>query len=175
MPPHSEGVDSYVENDALSRPITTPEVWNDEICAVLYLWFHTYRHGKNRWWVVSFLPTDLYLWHWQGIYNIFPFFYKNGEKIKNLILKTFCNDLFSWMFIFYINKERSSKMDKKIIEPRQDVNNQDENEYITNCRIRPDEMSIFEAAAIGHEILQKDPKYHEIMENIRNFERSDGE
>ena len=64
-------------------------------------------------------------------------------------------------------------MDKKMIEPMQDEINQEE--YITNHRIRPDEMSIFEAAAIGHSILEKDPRYKEIMENIRNFERSDGE
>ena len=64
-------------------------------------------------------------------------------------------------------------MKKENIDPKQD--NIGQVEYITNHRIRPDDMTIFEAAEIGRAILQKDPNYKEMMENIRNFERSDGE
>ena len=47
--------------------------------------------------------------------------------------------------------------------------------YPTNHRIRPDDMSIMEAARIGQSYLEKNPNYEKFIEDIRNFEKTDGE
>jgi len=50
-----------------------------------------------------------------------------------------------------------------------------EKECPINHRIRPDDMTIMEAARIGRACLKKDPNYKQYLENIRIFDKSDGE
>ena len=42
-------------------------------------------------------------------------------------------------------------------------------QYPTNHRIRPKDMTITQAAVLGHEILQKDPDYEMFIQSIKDF------
>ena len=57
-------------------------------------------------------------------------------------------------------------MDKK--NPKLQKGKQNE-QYPTNHRIRPDEMTIFEAAEIGMEHLKKNAQYNEFVEGIKKY------